>query len=273
MAEFQITLPSRGIFDGDKMPGGKISLHSMTTREQGIMYSQGVDALKRFDLILSNCVVKAGLPVGEWLMTDRLYAMVNLRMRSFGGDYEVPMRCASCREQYRQSINLAKEISLRTYVEAKDVTPEEFEQVIPLGANPPQPMTFTLPICKDTLTFRFLRGRHEEQISRQSKRVSMQSVDVGDPSLPLRLGLMIEKINDEDMAPHLKHQYIQSMDVGDMEAFSAEVENLESGLDLTVHTRCTSCGYEEEVTLPLTAEFFRPRGSKRKRAGSYSEGS
>lgn len=272
MSEFQITLPSRGVFDGDKMPGGKVSLHSLTTREQGIMYSQGVDPLKRFDLILSNCVTKAGLPVSEWLMTDRLYAMVNLRMRSFGGDYEVPMRCASCREQYRQQINLAKEITLRTYVDSAEVSEEEFDQVVPLGSNPAQNLQFTCPQSKDVLTFRFLRGRHEEQIARQSKRVSMQSVDVGDPSLPLRLGLMIEKINDQEMAPHLKHAYIQSMDAGDMEAFSTHVEDTESGLDLTVATRCSSCGYEEEVSLPLTAEFFRPRRGKRKRAGIISEG-
>jgi hypothetical protein len=259
MAEFQVTLPSRGLLYDGKLPDGKITLKPMTTREQGILHSGGTDPLKKYDIILNNCLCGCSFPTSEWLMTDRLYVMVNLRMRSFGAEYQVPMRCSECSTQYRTIINLAEELKLKTYVNKEDVVEGEYEQVLPLGEDISEPLIYELPIAKDTIQYRFLRGRHEIEIARQSKRMKMTSIDHADPSLALRLSLLIDKVNDQELPPVSKHEYVQSMDVGDLESLTVEVEDNESGLDMTVYPRCTNCGYEEEVILPMTAEFFRPR--------------
>jgi hypothetical protein len=257
--EFSVTLPSRGLLYGDKLPGGKITVKSMTTREQSILFNPGGDSVGKFDQVLQNCIPNSPTPVQDLLMTDRLYLMIVLRSKSFGTKYKIPLRCSACRTQYNQEIDLAEDLKMRVYEDPMNVIGEN-TSIISIGNQFKEPFICTLPISKDVIEYRLLRGYDEKQISIQAKRILMQSIDPSDPSFQLRLSLMIQTINGQKLEPARKLVYIQSMEAGDETFLSNDAENNESGFDLSVLSNCNSCGFSEEVGLPFTAEFFRPRG-------------
>jgi hypothetical protein len=255
MSEFNITLPSRGRLYGDKLPGGNLTLKPLTTKEQSILFNPTGDTIQKFDSILNNCIVKSPIPVQDMLMTDRLYVMIILRTRSFGSIYKIPsMRCSSCKSQYSIEVDLSKDLKVKVYdKESVDDT------YLSLGDNIEEPICFHLSDFDSDVEYRFLRGYDERQIAQNSKRMLMQSTDISDPSFQLRLMLMIQKINGNEMSMQEKTVFVNSMSARDETLLSADIDLKESGMDLTFISACRSCGNEEESVLPFTAEFFRPK--------------
>lgn len=266
MAIFEITLPSRGILYKDKLPGGKIKLTSLTAQEQFILASEGTDPMVKLNEILRSCAKESPIPVEDLLITDRVYILVVLRIRSFphGNEYPVPMRCGSCKFQYIHNVDLTKDITVQIYEKEPNIHDENYVYIDPEDIT--EPMSFILPLSKDEITYRFLRGRDEAEIASVAKRYMMKSTDLADPSHVRRFSLMIDKVNGKEMQPAEKHMYIQNMEAGDINELNEEVEYMESGVNMLIPTVCNKCGYAEEVILPFTADFFRPRsGKKRKR--------
>lgn len=267
MNKFDVQLPSRGLLNGGKLPEGRIQMKPWSSDEQSIVYDQGIEATSKFDRILENCLLTKEVPLRDMLMTDRLYMMVISRMRSFpnGGEYHVPVRCSSCRSQFTQVVNLAKDLFVKVY-EDLPVNPADRDETTEyLGTEISEPRIYTLPMAQVDIEYRYLRGGDERQIANTAKRVVMQSVGTTDPSLALRLSLMITKIDGKEVSPEEKHLFVRQMTAGDTEAFQEEVEETESGIDMSFFYQCKSCGFEEEVGLPFTADFFRPRRRKSKR--------
>lgn len=261
MAEFGITLPSRGLLYEGKLPEGKLTLKPLTTNEQSILYNPGGDPVLKFDQIITNCVVNSPVRPEEFLLTDRLYIMVVLRTRSFGANYKFPLRCSACRQQYIQEIDLAKDLRVRVYSANEGENDEN--TIIIDSSRIKEPFLITLPISKDDIEFRLLRGKDEKIIAREAKRMLLQSIDPTDPSYFMRLSLMIQKVNGEEINSIQKLIYVKKMDAGDVEHLNQEVEDVEPGIDMVITSICRACGFtDEEIGLPFTAEFFRPRRSR-----------
>jgi len=263
MSEFQVTLPSRGLLylkedkESSILPGGVVSLKSMTAREQGILYNPGGDPTSKFDQILTNCLINSPQAASKYLITDRLYMMLILRTRSLGGVYKVPMRCSSCRTQYRHEVDLANDLKMSVYEDPMSFK-EDSPNIKAIGNMFKEPFVFRLPEADKEIEYRLLRGEDEKVIATQAKRILMQSTDQTDPSHILRLSLMIQKVDGVELNSAEKLMFIQDLDFGDISKFDRDVEDHESGLDLTILCECRSCGYTEEVGMPFTAEFFRP---------------
>lgn len=261
MAEFGITLPSRGLLYEGKLPGGDLTLKPLTTNEQSILYNPGGDPTQKFDQIIQNCVVNAPIRPDEMLITDRLYIMIVLRTRSFGAEYKFPLRCSACRQQYIQEINLSKDLMMKVYSSgSEDSDPNT---IVIDSSKIKEPFSTKLPISGEDIDFRLLRGRDEKLIAKEAKRMLLQSIDPSDPSYFMRVSLMIQSVNGQELNPTQKLMYVKKMDAGDVEHLCAEAEEVEPGINMAITSTCRACGFvDEEIGLPFTAEFFRPRRSR-----------
>lgn len=267
MNQFDVHLPSRGLLYGDKLPGGVVHMVPWSSSEQAIIYDQGVDPTLKFDRILESCLVTKEVSLKDMLMTDRLYMMVVSRMRSFpnGGEYNVPMRCSNCRAQFTQKVNLAEDLMVKVYEELPEREEDRDSTTEYLGTKVVEPKLYKLPMSGDEIEYRYLRGSDERNIALTAKRVVMQSAGTTDPSFLMRLSLMITTVNGEELPPEQKHVYVAKMIAGDVEAIQEDVEETESGIEMSCFAQCGACSYEEEVGLPFTADFFRPRRRKSER--------
>ena len=55
-----------------------------------------------------------------------------------------------------------------------------------------------------------------------------------------------------------KLQFLGDMLSADSIEMQKGYEENESGLSLQIEVKCRNCGQEREITLPFSAEFFRP---------------
>lgn len=252
---FAVELPSRGVLYGGKLPGGKINLRGLGASEEALLFNQG-DAVLNISKIIDNCYMEAkSLPPGELLITDRLYILFMLRIKAYGSVYNnVPFRCVSCRHQRKIVINLLEDLSdKRMAVDGDKVPTEPFEVI--------------LPHADVVVQFRLPRGKDELEIQRHSKRMLMQSSDATDPSYRYRIAIQLvavgDRILDQSGVPADKQyaiQFASNLDMPDANAFRNAVNAVESGIDPMLYHTCESCGYINELIIPLTAEFFQPSG-------------
>lgn len=269
MSQFEITLPSRGVLYGNVLPEGKLLMNSMTAKEQSILLNPGADPIAKANQVLALCLRDSPIKPIDMLITDRVYAMIVLRVRSFpnGNIYEIPARCAQCSTQYRHEVDLLKDLVYVYYEKPPELAcDEEDENTFYIDpTNVSEPFEHKLPMSGELVSYRLLRGYDEERISRYSQRTTMQTVDLSDPAFAYRLSLMIQSLNGKEISMEQKSLFVNSLEAGDVQSLNEEIEEVESGCSLQIETICRKCGYVESVMMPFTADFFRPRTRKSRR--------
>jgi len=239
---FKITLPSQGILYEGKLPDGYVDLRPLTTAEEAILYNQATQGVEKIEQIVRACYLsKEKLDPDDLLITDRFYIVLMLRTRAFGGQYEFPVKCQFCPQQFRHDMNIAEEL-----------------EITPMADDVVEPWVFTLPKCGDSVGIHLLRGKDERAVARQAKRMRMKSADPSDPSFLYRMARMLRTVNGTEKSLMEAERYVRGLEMADSVFWQNEAERIEAGVDLTVYARCPNCGAENELQLPFTAEFFRP---------------
>ena len=239
---FKVELPSRGIVYGNALPGGTVDLRPLTTAEEAILYNQASMGVEKIDQIIRACYLsKDALDAEELLITDRFYILLMLRTRAFGGQYDFPVKCQYCPQQFKHSLNIGEEL-----------------EITPMADDVVEPHTVILPKCGDTINIRLLRGKDERAVAKYTKRMRMKSADPSDPSFLYRMSRMLVEVNGVEKGLTDAERYVRGLEMSDSVHWQNEAERIEAGVDLTVYARCPGCGSENEMQLPFTAEFFRP---------------
>ena len=84
------------------------------------------------------------------------------------------------------------------------------------------------------------------------------------------LAMQVVSVEDLDPSEHAKmkslpfrQRWVEALDANDLIYLEDQMDELEPGIDTRIYPECPQCSYVNQMTMPLTAEFFRPR-----RAGS-----
>ncbi len=235
-----VPLPSRGLLYGGKMPEGKVYIRKLRVTEEAAIQgsTSGIDLV---NATVGACVqLPEGLTHQDLLITDRLALLVALRVFTFGPTYSYGYKCPSCGARNNQDFNLA-ELSSKL---ADDGLVE--------------PIIVKLPDADRTVGLRFLRGKDEAQIARVAKRVALQSNDAADAnSLVLRKALQIVSVDGADMPMADKEAFVRQLTMVDSQAMSEALDDAEPGVDLRIYPECKACGFQTDMALPFTLEFFR----------------
>lgn len=241
------TLPSRGQLYGDRLPGGEVQIRPLKAREQAKLMQQGGGIIGKVDAIITTCLrLPDGIRHKELLLTDRFAVLLALRTKTFGPEYTFDYRCQGCAEQQKGHINII----------------EDFDEVVP-DVDLTEPVEVELPDLGKKVKLRFLRGEDEEQATKNARRVKMQSNDSDDPSYLIRLAMQVVEIEDEDsdkMKPlPFRQRWVENLSASDLCVLEDEMNELEPGIDTRIYPECGKCAYVNEMAMPFSAEFFRPR--------------
>lgn len=240
-----ITLPSRGhLYDG-KIPGGKVAARSTTAKEEKLLYGGRGAVGEKINTLISRCLdLPEGMTPADMLVNDRTFAFIKIRMLSFGGDYPLVVRCADCTEQFNHNFDLT---SLEVFRYDENEQREE-------------PFQVKLPISGKTVGFRLLRGRDEEAIYKYEKqKKARKGRSLEDDSYTYSYSRRVVSVDGEKLDQSDALSFIENLVSQDLMELRYAIEDQERGIDLNLQIECPFCGFLNEILMPWTDQFFRPK--------------
>lgn len=267
------TLPSKGFFYNDRIPGGKVQMRPMGLHTEKILATTRLlQSGQALDEIYKKCVrFPTEFDPLDLLNGDRTFILFVLRGISHGNIYEFATKCTrnSCgaTSTYEYDLNeVGKHIR---YPESAD-----------------EPVKLILPnLSKVTgrevyVDVRYLRGR-DTQIMNQTRKAKESMMggqarsskaaagDIPfiapiDSTLEDNVYLAVQSING--MTDRIKIQHIvqQKLHEKDFDVIFNWLADSAPGIDTEITITCPKCENEMTLELPITESFLRP---KKRRGG------
>ena len=214
----------------------------MTAKEEDILTSRSL--LKQgvaIDRVLQSIVIDPRIDVSSLLVGDRNAIVVSCRVSGYGSEYTTSITCPSCeaKNDYTFDLNEAA------------ITNGVLEGVTQNGDG-----TFNTVLPKSNLSvdFRLLTGRDEKFLTQGQ---TTKNKNKADRLITSQLRGILVSVNDNDTAEALNYvaNNLPSMD----SKYLREVyKSVQPNVDLTQHYQCEECGFQKDMEVPLTADFFWP---------------
>jgi len=254
-----ITLPSKGVLYGDKLPDGQVDVREFTVEEYERLASSKGNINERISRIVSQCSrFPEGFSPSELLLTDRMSLLISQRILTHGAEYEgIPYTCTTCGASDKTFANLAQDLDERTPDRIEHDLREKGGQWSDFVFE--EPVKYTLPKSGHVLSLRFLRVDDERLLSERQKRTDARSGN-DSASLRYRMALRTRAIDGEEKPILEREDFMRSLSGKDLISLQNFLDFIEPGIDLSLYPECNACGAVSQVTLPLTDEFFRPSG-------------
>lgn len=222
----------------------EIEIKFMTAKEEDILTSRSL--LKKgvaIDRMLENLIVDRDIKLNSLLTGDKNAIMVAARISAYGAKYNIEARCPSCNNKEKPVLNLL-EIGTKIALSPKEC-----------GLNVTDRKTFstTLPRSGLLVEFRLLTSQDEAKIAESILKNKDDSA--GSTNL---LKTLIVSVNG-DTNPASVNNVVDNLPASDARFVRNLIKDITPDLDMKFLFSCTSCEYEEELEVPLTAEFFWPK--------------
>jgi rubrerythrin len=119
-------------------------------------------------------------------------------------------------------------------------------------------------MSKSVLEVQFLRATDEEAIETYTAQKLQKRIQEGDPGYMYTMARQIASWDGETDGLTILAR-VERMIAGDAMALRDAIEDNECGVDTDLEVLCPKCGHINELSMPITADFFRPRRSKHDR--------
>ena len=247
-----VDLPSKGLLYSKDSPlaGGTIELKYMTAKEEDILTSQNL--IRKgivIDKLLESLVVDSSINLDEILIGDKNALMVASRILGYGKNYEFEVNCPSCNERNTDTIDLSK-------LGNKDVDYSIFKS----GINE---FEFELPASKRKITYKILTQLDEREIDSELK--ALKKISAGsnvDHEVTTRMKRAILSIDGNSDKNSINGFVENEFLSRDSLAFRNHLIKITPDIDMNYLFTCEFCNYDEEITVPMTVQFFWPSAGK-----------
>ena len=244
-----VELPSGGSYYPEGHP-----LHNQQTVEIRYMTAKDEDTLTSpsllkkgiaLDRLLQNIIVDKAIKPENLYIGDKNALLIASRITGYGADYTVTITCGSC------GSNTKSEFDLEESKEIKEIQ-------IPEGVQHIKEDLFftTLPKTQVGVEFCLLTGADERRILELSE--TKRRKDLIQTPLIDQLRMVLRSVNGSIHAEDINN-LIMNMPAFDSRYLRKVFNQVAPGIDLKNTSTCGICGDQEEVELPLTAEFFWPK--------------
>jgi len=240
-----IDLPSQGHFYPPSSPlsSGRIQLKYMTAKEEDILTSQNL--IKKgvvLDELLKALIVSPGVKLDDILILDKNAVFVAARRLAYGDKYPVKITCPKCEAENSIDVDLSalktKEFDFSKYTKGENA------------------FNFELPISKKTVTYKILTHKDENDIYAELKGLAKIS-KTSSPEMTTRLKYMIVAVNGDNDRGNVK-KFVDNMPARDSMALRKYIRENTPELDMSFDFKCSECGHEERMAMPLGVDFFWP---------------
>ena len=233
-----VTLPSKGLLypEGNPLKKGEIEMKYMTAREEDILTNQNlIENDTVIDKLLQSLIVTP-IDYGDLLIGDKNAVLVAARILGYGKDYEF-------------NYNGEKiEVDLTT-INDKPLD----ESIIKEGKNE---FSFTLPVSKVEITFKFLTHKDEKAIDNEIKGLRKINKN-SSPEVSTRLKYLITSINGDYEKKTIREFVDTKLLAIDSRALRNHITDLQPDTDLNFEYEDRK-GDTVKIPIPIGVSFFWP---------------
>jgi hypothetical protein len=240
MSEFKlptetIELPSKGLLypEDSELSKGTVEMKYMTAREEDILTNQSyIKNGTVLDKLMKSLIVSK-INFDDLLIGDKNAIMVAARILGYGNEYSFNYLGES------HTVDLSQ-------IENKPLQEELFAPRV-------NEFTFTLPKSKNTVTFKLLNHKDEQDISRELdglKKINKDSF----PELTTRLKYIITSVEGNREKKDIRNFVDNYLLAQDSRALREYVREIQPDVDLTFFPD----GSSDRVNIPIGVSFFWP---------------
>ena len=241
-----VELPSQGRFypEGHPLHGqDSIEIRQMTAKEEDMLTSRTL--LKKgvaLDRVIASLIVNKQIDPDSLLVGDRNAIIIAIRVAGYGNIYDTKVSCPSCGAKQEYSFNL-NDANVYLGEDAKD-----------LGVKDNNNGTFnvTLPRTGVDVQFRLLNGRDEKSFltgMQNDKKLKDER------NVTRQLAAIVVSLNG-DSSMQAKQYFIENVPSIDSRHLRLAYRLAAPNIDLTQDFECSECSHEQEMEVPLSADFF-----------------
>jgi hypothetical protein len=242
MAEFKfptevVDLPSKGLLYPKESPlsSGKIEMKYMTAKEEDILTNQNyISKGVVLDKLLQSLIV-SNVDYNELIAGDQNAVMIAARVLGYGKDYEF----SYAGEKHTVDLTTLKD---KEFDESL-ITPHKNE------------FSFKLPHSGNEITFKILTVGDEAKIRKELEGLKKISKEAN-PEISTRLKYIITSVNGDREQSVIRSFVDNYLLAKDSRALREYIKKVQPDIDLTVSLEIG--GAEEDITLPITVNFFWP---------------
>jgi hypothetical protein len=242
-----VPLPSKGVIypQGSSFCGREtVDIRAMTAREEDILTSRAY--LKRGTVVnelIKSCMVEKGADPQDLIAGDRNALMVAMRITGYGSEYRVEATCPKCGKAGKQTFDLGNLGIKRLQIEP--VRPRD------------NAFSFTLPVTKKQVVFKFLTGHDQQEITTQTERMRSIMPDAPEPGVTLFLERSIVSVGEITDKTKIG-MFVKNMPAQDSRTLRNYIRESEPNIDMSNDMTCPTCGEASRVDMPIGSSFLWP---------------
>jgi hypothetical protein len=246
-----VKLPSEGKYypaDHPLFNEATIEIKQMTAKEEDILTSvtlieNGV-ALER---LLESVIINKAIDPSSLLVGDRNAIIIAARVSGYGNMYRTTITCPNCITEQKHSFDLNN---------AKVITASDIIASMPdvVSISDTGTHVVTLPKSQLVVEMSLLNGVAEKNLT--SKLIDSNNKD-SQKLVTTQLAHMIKSVNGNSTREAIEY-VSQNLPSGDSAFLRKIYTKIVPNVELTLGFTCQHCGHNEEMEVPLAAEFFWP---------------
>ena len=242
-----VKLPSEGLYYPEGHPlynQETIEVKEMTAKEEDILTSRALlEQGVVIERLMESLVVDKTIKVNSLLSGDRNAIMVQARISAYGPSYKVGINCPACGEQNKHEFNLDE-------IEAAKTELHELVERLPNNNIMVKLSNGWEVECK------MLDGSDEKRMLKESERKKKNKI----PETPLTdmLKLIVVSISGHKDRKTI-NEAISFMPAKDTRLLREAYQTAVPSMDMSQVFECRQCGHNEDMEIPLSAEFFWPK--------------
>jgi len=242
-----VELPSRGLFYPEDHPLHKqetVEIKFLTAKEEDILASTAL--LKKgllLDRLFESILVK-DIDPKSLLIGDRSAIIIAARSSGYGAIYETTVECPNCSTKNNVLYDL------KTAKTSEYCFDEEYINDNSVEINDDL-FFITLPVTRARIGLRLLDGYGEQEFNKFT-------ADNEDTKVTSTLSAFIEVVNDITDEGEITN-FINNMPAKDSKYIRTIYPKLVPNIELKEDFTCKRCFHQQDLEVPLSAEFFWPR--------------
>jgi len=244
-----VDLPTRGRFypEGHPLHGQEqVEIRFMTAKDEDILSSKTLLkkglAIERF---LQNILIDKSVDINTLYIGDKNAILVASRITGYGAEYTTRTTCPACTTTADYKFDIS---GMNVY----DGDDWDDYDIRVQGEN----FIVTVPTSKVEVEVRLLSSRDEQYLSKLTENKKKKGFP--EAALTDQMKLLTVSVNGHSDQKSIS-TFVDAMPARDSMYLRKAYEKIIPNIDLKRPFSCSACGFEQEVTLPFTADFFWPK--------------